>query len=145
MSLYLKQLLCHLDDRRFDSYFPASSSKAIAQRIFTLLPLNLPKCFALKVCVCVMLCVCACCQYDIQYGRVCVSKRQSTWKTLMKILKIISLLSSLMKRGVNSMYFLENVCSLKPLYFVDNLKRDIIYIYFNLEEKTVNGQHCFKC
>ena len=36
------------------------------------------------------------------------------------------------------MYFFVNGCSLKPLYFVDNLKRDIIYIYFNLEEKTVN-------
>ena len=36
------------------------------------------------------------------------------------------------------MFYFVNVCSLKPLYFVDNLKRDIIYIYFNLEEKTVN-------
>ena len=30
-----------------------------------------------------------------------------------------------------------NVHSLKPLYFVDNLKQDIIYIYFNLR-KNVN-------
>ena len=35
-------------------------------------------------------------------------------------------------------FFFVNVRSLKPLYFVDNSKWDIIYIYFNLEEKKLS-------